>query len=397
MVPTYVPAWRHGGPVRAVHGLCKALAARGHQVTVFTTDVDAGSPPLDRAAAIDGVAVRYFAVRRPRRLYLAPAMAAALALELPACDVVHLHSVFLWPTAAAARAAAWAGVPYLVAPRGMLVPDLVHRRGRLRKLLWLGLVERRTLGEAAALHATSALEAHDAEELGAWLGLSLPPAVVVANGFEDEPPAREADLSPAVRGALARRPLLLFLGRVSWKKGIDRLIRALPRIPGACLAIAGNDEEGLRPGLERLAAELGAGDRVVFLGEIHGAGKAALLHGADILVLPSHSENFGNAVLEAMAAGCAVAVTPEVGLAEVVRATGAGIVAEGDPTALGDALAALLSAASARRAMGERGAAVARERFGWGAIAREMEAVYRGLVPLRRTSTGALPAERRPR
>jgi glycosyltransferase involved in cell wall biosynthesis len=385
VVPTYVPAWRHGGPVRAVHGLCKALAVRGHEVTVFTTALDAGGPPLDRPVAIDGVAVRYFPLAAPRRLYRAPSLAAALAGAVPACDAVHLHSVYLWPTAAAARAAAWEGVPYLVAPRGMLVPDLVRRRGRLRKLAWLGLVERRTLDGAAALHVTSELEAREAGRLACRLGLPLPPAVVVANGVEDEPaPADGALLSEAVRAALARRPLLLFLGRVSWKKGLDRLIRALPRVlalaPGATLAIAGNDDEALAPALLRLAADLGVAGSIAFLGEVHGADKAALLHGADLLALASYSENFGNAVLEAMAAGCPVTVTPEVGIAEAIVETGAGIVAEGDPAALGGALGALLANPATRREMGERGAAAARERFGWGPIAARMEAVYRSLA-----------------
>jgi glycosyltransferase involved in cell wall biosynthesis len=379
VVPTYVPAWRHGGPVRAVHGLCKALAARGHEVMVFTTDVDAGGPPLDRPVTIDGVAVRYFPVAPPRRLYRAPAMAEALAREVPACDAVHLHSVYLWPTAAAARAAAWAGVPYVVAPRGMLVPDLVRRRGRLRKLAWLTLVERRTLAQAAALHVTSDLEAREAERLAGGLGLPLPPAVVIANGVDggpDGPPGDGAALSPAVRAALARRPLLLFLGRLSWKKGLDRLLGALASVPDATLAVAGNDEEGLRPELERLAAASGVAGRVLFVGEVHGADKAALLHGADVLVLPSYSENFGNAVLEAMAAGCPVAVSPEVGLAPAVSETAAGIVADGDPAILGPALAALLADPEGRREMGRRGAAAARQRFGWEAIARDMEAVY---------------------
>jgi glycosyltransferase involved in cell wall biosynthesis len=388
VVPTYLPAWRHGGPVLAVHRLCQALAARGHQVTVFTTDVHGtGTLTVPRAApvVVDGVTVWYFPVTAPRRLYRSPALRTALAKRLPAMaagtagerpagfDLVHLHSVFLWPTAVAARAAERAGVPYVVAPRGMLVGDLLRQRGRLRKRLWIRLVERRTLARAAALHATSDLEAAEA----AKLGLPLPPAYVVPNGVDVEPwdGTREAELAPAVRAALARRPLLLFLGRVSWKKGLDRLLLALAQLPGATLAIAGNDEEGYRTRLDRLAAEARVADRVVHLGPVHGADKTALLHLADALVLPSYSENFGNVVLEALAAGLPVAVTPEVGLAGVVGAAGAGVVADGEPSQFAAALRTLLADAAARQAMGRRGMTAARS-FSWDAVAARMEEVY---------------------
>jgi glycosyltransferase involved in cell wall biosynthesis len=380
VVPTYVPAWSHGGPVIAVHGLCKALAARGHEVTVFTTNVHAAGlldVPRATPVAVEGVVVRYFPVVVPRRLYRSPVLAAALADPVDGVagfDLLHLHSVFLWPTAAAARAAKGAGVPYLVAPRGMLVGDLLRRRARLRKLLWIRLVERRTLAGAAALHATSELEA---EEI-ARLGLSLPPVYVVPNGVESEPwnRAREPELTPAVRAVILRRPLLLFLGRLSWKKGLDRLLPALSQVPGATLAIAGNDDEGYRGRLDRLAAEAGVADRVVHLGPVHGADKSGLLHCAEALVLPSYSENFGNVVLEAMAAGLPVVVTPEVGLARVVRESGAGVVAEGDPPRLAAALRGLLADPERRRAMGGRGAEEAARRFAWASVAASMEAVY---------------------
>ncbi|HEV3459556.1 MAG TPA: glycosyltransferase [Thermoanaerobaculia bacterium] len=392
VVPTYVPAWRHGGPVAAVHGLCKALAARGHQVTVFTTDVHgAGTLDVPRGVpvAIDGVAVWYFPVAAPRRLYRSPALAAALA-GVAGFDLVHLHSVFLWPTSAAARAAERAGVPYLVAPRGMLVGDLLRRRGRLRKRLWIRLVERHTLARAAALHATSELEAQEA----ARLGLPLPPVYVVPNGVEAEPwdPARETALAPAVRAALARRPLLLFLGRISWKKGLDRLVAALAEVPGATLALAGNDEEGYRASLDRLAAAAGVAGRVLYLGPVHGADKAGLLHGADALVLPSYSENFGNVVLEAMAAGLPVAVTPEVGLAALVREHGAGVVTAGDPPLLAAALRRLLADPAAGKAMGCRGAAAAARELSWQVIACRMENVYARILAARRATAGAAAA-----
>ena len=397
VIPTYVPAWRHGGPVAATHGLCKALAARGHEVTVFTTDVHGtGTLDVPRAApvVVDGVTVWYFPVAAPRRLYRSPAMGAALVpggglQGVAAFDLVHLHSVFLWPTAAAARAARRAGVPYLVAPRGMLVSDLLRRRGRLRKRLWIRLVERRTLARAAAIHATSELEAADLARLG--LGLALPPVRVVPNGVEIEPLLPDAPLSPAVRAALACPGLLLFLGRVSWKKGLDRLVAALAHAPQATLAIAGNDEEGYLATVERLAAEAGVAARVLRLGPVHGADKAALLHGAAALVLPSYSENFGNVVLEAMAAGCPVVVTPEVGLAATVAETGAGVVTSGEPALLGAALGRLLADPAARAAMGSRGAEAAARHFSWQAIAGRMELVYDALLAAHR-HPAAVPA-----
>jgi glycosyltransferase involved in cell wall biosynthesis len=392
VVPTYLPAWRHGGPIYAVHGLARALAARGHEVTVFTTDVHGAGRldvPLGTPVEMDGVTVWYFPVTAPRRLYRSPAMGAALARRLAATDLVHLHSVFLWPTAAAARAARRAGVPYLLAPRGMLVGDLLHRRGWLRKRLWIELAERRNLKRAAGLHVTSALEGEEA----ARLGLRLPAVHVVPNGVEPAPaPGSDAALSPAVRAALARPPLLLYLGRVSWKKGLDRLIPALAQVPEATLAVAGNDEEGYRAPLERLARETGVAERVLFLGPVHGADKAALLAGAEALVLPSYSENFGNAVLEAMAAGCPVVVTPEVGLAGVVRETGAGLVAAGDPISLGSALRELLNDPERRAEMGRRGAAAATRRFGWATIAERMEEVYTAVLAAGRTAPGTRQA-----
>ncbi len=192
---------------------------------------------------------------------------------------------------------------------------------------------------------------------------------MVPNGIEAEPwDGDPAALAPSVRSILEGPPFFLFLGRISWKKGLDRLIPAMKDVPGAVLAVAGNDEEGLRPELERLAG----GGNVLFLGPVHGPDKAALLHRTAALVLPSRSENFGNVVLEAWAAGRPAVVTPEVGLAETVRETGAGIVA-GD---LGAALREILADPERSTAMGLRGAEAVRERFGWGEVARRMEGVY---------------------
>lgn len=377
VLPSYLPAWRYGGPIRSVHGLSAALARQGHDVQVITTNVDGpgdSDVPLETPVLIDGVTVRYYPSQRLRRLYWSPPMARAFAEEVPQRDLLHLHSIFLWPTWAAARAARHAGVPYLVAPRGMLVPEMVARKNSLVKRLWLRFIERQNLEQAAGLHVTSGLEIEDVQRFG----YHLPPCHLVPNGLDPDDSSGEP--SPQIREIFSRGSYLLFLGRINWKKGLDRLIRALPQVTGAPLVIAGNDEEGYRPTLENLAREVGVSDRIIFTGPVAGADKQALLANAAVMAAPSYSENFGNVIIEAWSAGCPVVVTPEVGLAEVVAETGAGLVVDGNPELLAGALSRFLHEGDLREAMGQRGRVLVAERYTWDAVARQMEAVYRDIL-----------------
>ena len=372
VVPSYIPAWRYGGPIHSVHGLCKALAVRGHEIDVATTNVDGegdSEVPLEQPVAMDGIRVYYFPSRRMRRLYYAPRMKAFLERHVAGYDLVHTHSVFLWPTAAAARAARLGSRPYVVSPRGMLVRELIERRSTLLKRGWIRLVERRNIEAAAAVHVTSAAEGAD------LLSLGLAPRRMfeIANGV-DLPAAS----SPRHEQDLPQR-YVLFLSRISWKKGLDRLVEALRRAPGVHLVVAGNDDEGHWPAVEEQAKALGVHERVRFIGFVEGERKERVLAGADLFVLPSYSENFGNAVLEAMSYGVPVLVTPEVGLATAVKEYGAGMVVEGNPEALGPAIAALMNDPVRRRELGERGRAAA-TRYSWASVAGQMEAQYRALV-----------------
>jgi glycosyltransferase involved in cell wall biosynthesis len=357
VVPTYLPARRYGGPIVAVHGLCKALAARGHQVDVFTTNVDGDRTldvPVGTPVDLDGVQVRYFASPY-RRLYWSPEMRRALDAEVRNYDVVHIHAVYLWTGIAAARAARKAGVPYVISPRGMLVPELIRQKSRLVKTAWLRLLERRGFAHAAAIHFTSQLEWDEAKRVS----IPLPSPVVVPNGIDIEP-----------RPDVARdEQTLAFLGRVNWKKGLDRVIDALPSLPGVRFLIAGNDEEGLTPALAERARERGVADRVTFAGPVYGTAKNELLARATLFVLVSTSENFGNAVLEALAMETPVVLSKDVGLAEDVVRAGAGA------TGL-ESIAPLLADAERRAAMGRNGRALVESRFAWPHVAQEMETAY---------------------
>jgi glycosyltransferase involved in cell wall biosynthesis len=369
IIPTYFPAVRYGGPIRSVHALSKGLVDRGHEVHVFTSTMDGPNDlPQTREAPtpIDGVQVTYFPVPALRRLCWCPAMRAELFKVAPGFDVMHLHSVFRWPTWAAARVAYSAGLPYLLSPRGMLGEAVIRRKSRFAKSAWIRLIEQRTLEQASGLHVTSELEAAEIKALR----LRLPPIVCVPNGV-----SWPEQYAPLPDVSWASQPYALFLSRIDWKKGLDRLIEAWKWVPDLTLIVAGNDEEGYWNKLEKLLDHHQVRNRIRFVGPIPDAQKWALYANAKMFVLPSYSENFGNVVAEAMAMGCPVVITPEVGLSSLVSQTGSGVVADGAPRAFAQAVGALLKNPSLLRHMSERGRCAARS-LSWPSAASRMEELY---------------------
>ena len=370
VVPSYFPAERYGGPICSVHELARATTRRGHEVEVFTTNVDGpgkSDVPVVVPVARDGVRVWYFPSPAGRRIYYSPAMGRRLRSSVKAFDIVHIHSVFLYPTSAAAHAARQSSVPYVVTPRGVLVGDLIRRKSATAKRLAIALFERRNIAGAAAVHVTSQGEADD------LLALGLQPRklVIVPNGVAIQPPDR-----PGVDQAPDTMPQIIFLGRINWKKGLDRLIPALALVPKANLALAGNDEEGYTRHLRALARDAGVAERVTFVGPVADNAKWDLIRKARLLVLPSYSENFGNVVLEAMAVGVPVVVTREVGLAPVVAAAKAGIVCDGSPQLLAAAINEVLIDARRAAEMGAAGRHTARQMFSWDIVAEKIELLY---------------------
>ena len=202
---------------------------------------------------------------------------------------------------------------------------------------------------------------------------------MVPNGVDLPDNGSEAPASQKICDIVGK-PFLLFLGRVNWKKGLDRFIPALKLIPDIRLIVAGNDEEKYRAKLEKLVSENRLDERVIFCGPVYGADKVALFKGAKAFIMPSYSENFGIAALEAMASGCPVVVTPEVGISDTVRETGSGIVVQGDPGILGSSIKNLLSNPELMHQMGENGRRVVKERFTWEAITALMENAYQNIL-----------------
>jgi glycosyltransferase involved in cell wall biosynthesis len=376
VVPTYFPALRYGGPIYSVHALCRHLVAAGHGVHVITTSVNGpkdSDVPHDRPVELDGVQVHYYRSRWFRRLFFSTDLAARLMVDIGNFDVAHLHSVFLFPTLVGARASARAGVPYVLSPRGMLVRDLIERRSTALKRAWICLVERTNLARAARIHVTSEEERRAVVDLG----LALAPTSVIPNGVDAPISISPNTVSPDVRALVAQGIDILSFGRISWKKGLDRLIRSMVALPTRKLVVAGNDEDQLTPVLQNAAKELGVSSRVEFLPrQIGVVDREALFAAARVFALPSLSENFGNVITEALIRRLPVVVTNRVGAADIVEASGAGIVVGSDLKEFASALEGLLDSEDRRVAMGAAGENYAREFLSWRGIARQFETLY---------------------
>jgi glycosyltransferase involved in cell wall biosynthesis len=377
VIPSYLPATRYGGLVFATHALSKALVQQGHEVEVYTTYRGQSYPLPPSRFEVDGVVVNYFKPDFPR-LGWAPEFGRSLKKEIRSFDIAHLQSVFLWPTWNAARQARTHRVPYVLSPRGMLVRDLIERRSRLVKSAWIEFIEKGNLKLAAAIHVTSTIESDELSKFN-W---KLPRVVMIPNGIDWQ--EREGVVSAEILAITQRQPYALFFGRLSWKKGLDTLLESFGRTSSGFLVVAGTDDEGLSNALRRTVDKLGLSERVYILPRtITGADQDHLFRAARLFALPSYSENFGNAVLEAMAAGVPVLVTPEVGAAEIVLKADGGLVVPKDPVLWGNALEHLLQDEDRAKRLGEAGRSYVLANCSWSSTARRMEQLYRECVEFR--------------
>ncbi|MDT0632219.1 glycosyltransferase [Rubrivirga litoralis] len=360
-----------GGPSRSVTAVCDALARGGAAVDLVTSWPDPAVPIVRPAEA----GVRLLAVADGARSGLwqgarsAFGRAVAEAAAPPGVAVVHDHGLWLPTNRAAALAARAAGRPFVVSPKGML-SDRALRVKRAKKRLAWHLYQRRVLGLVDAFQATSEAEAADVRRAG-----FRQPVAVIPHGVAVPPSA-----SP--RPARAGRRTALFLSRVHPIKGLPDLVEAWDRVrPDAWrLVVAGPDEEGHRAALERQVAAAGLGGAVSFAGPVEEAAKWDLYREADLFVLPTHSENFGIVVAEALAAGLPVLTTkgaPWQALETERCGWWTDVGAEPVAAALREATAA---PPEALRAMGERGRAYVAGHLSWDRAAAEHLALYQWLL-----------------
>jgi glycosyltransferase involved in cell wall biosynthesis len=361
----------HGGPSYSVPRLCAALAVAGANVELFsvaTADCHdgAGNPERGRGFAHDWAHIPVL-----RELRCSSGLVRALRDTAPKVDLIHDHGLWLMPNVDAGRAALRACKPFIVAPRGMLGPAALAYSRTKKRIIW-ALLQGDVVRRASCIHATSE------QEHGEIRGFGLKnPIAVIPNGID----VPELNSDSTAANDFGR--IVLSLGRIHPKKGLDRLVRAWAHVESAHpewrLRIVGPSELGHASELAALTAELKT-KRVSIEGSVAGDAKTAAYQQADLFVLPTLNENFAITVAEALAAGTPVIATKGAPWLGLVR-EGCGWWIDHGVEPLEAALAnAMAMRRQALQAMGARGRTWMVREFSWDRVARDMLDVYRWLA-----------------
>jgi glycosyltransferase involved in cell wall biosynthesis len=346
--------------VPSILGMTGALARGGDPVTVVTpTPSRLGPAVLPEGVSLRGPETDLEAVVRR-------------------AEVVHTHGLWQAHTRRGAPAARAAGVPYVMTAHGHAEPwSLRHKRWKKR--LYLALVEGKNLRRAACLHALSRPEVGHLRALAPRTPVCFVPNGVDLAPFDDLPARSSLELDYP---ELAGKFVVLFYGRLHRKKGLDLLADALAAVgrdrPDLHVVLAGNDDGELGPFRDRCAA-LGVLGSVTWLGHVSGERSRRVWAAADAFVLPSYSEGFSMAVLEALACRLPVLITTACHFPELASA-GAGVVVEPSAPAVTAGLRGLLErSAPEREELGRRGRGLVERDYTWDRQGERLASVYRWL------------------
>ena len=378
VIPYFVPAWDYGGPVQVAYRISRELAARGHEVTVYTTDVlDAGNRTGEKAETIDGIRVKRFSnisntLAYRTKVFLSPGMIRAVRGELSNFDVVHMHEYRTLQNALVHYYARKYGVPYVLQAHGSL--PVIAARQKLKRL-YDNLWGNKLLRDAARTIALTETESGQYRSMGAGENqMAIVPNGIDLPEFENLP---ERGAFRKKHGLQDKEKVVLYLGRIHKTKGIDLLIRAFAGVVKECenarLVIVGPDE-GHSSELTRMAGDMGIGSRVLFTGAVYGAAKLEAYVDADVFVTPSFL-GFPVTFIEALACGTPIITTDNGARLDWID-NQTGYVVGYSETQLKDAMIKILNNPDSRRQFGENGKKLVRERFNWAKIVETLEQVY---------------------
>lgn len=382
LLTSFPPAYAYGGPVASSYHISKSLVKRGHDVSVFTTDVYNSESRLtgyDDPEIRDGIRIRRFKNISNRLAWTANVSTAvgiwpALRTEVSEFDLVHLHEFRSIEAAIASHEAVRQDVPIVLQPRG----SLPRTSKGLQKEIFDQLFGQRIINSADRIIASSHVESEQYSKV--FPAIRHKPLSHVPNGID---PTEYSNLPEAGQfrnrlGIAETANIILYVGRIHERKGIDHLIQAFSKLTlsDPCFLVIVGPDDGHLKYLQELQDELGC-ENILFPGPQYEEEKLAAYVDADVFVLPSKNEyeSFGNVVIEALACGTPAVMTDTCGVSEWVNHESCRSVAP-TPSSLCNGIESVLNDSSSAKSLSQ----YAREHFTWDAVAEDTEAIYKEVV-----------------
>jgi glycosyltransferase involved in cell wall biosynthesis len=369
----HVTSWlsrRGGGIPPVIWALARESSQRGQNVSV----VGLRDEWIDTDCKKDNVSFVSGEIAGPQSFGFSPDLRKQLQVLVQAPGIVHSHGLWMYPGWAARKTAVEKNCRLLVSPHGMLEPWALARSSWKKKVAG-HLFEYKNLERADCLHALCLPEAENFRRCGL-----KNPIAIIPNGVDIEEPAESNEAIFERFPQIKSRRLILFLSRLHPKKGLGNLLQAWKKLSldfkDWQLLIAGGGDPAYENELKALSIDLVSKSSVVFMGQVQGDVKKQILAAADAFVLPSFSEGFSMAILEAAAAGLPVLLTPQCNFPELARANAA-IEIPTDAIGIEKGLRQILELPDdQRKAMGLRGCELIKKSYTWPAISEQMCRVY---------------------
>jgi glycosyltransferase involved in cell wall biosynthesis len=374
-----------GGPSQAILEMVKALNNLNIEAEIATTNdngTDLLNVPLGKCTDYQQVPVWFFSRFSPpihalREFAFSRELTIWLWQNIRNYDLLHIHAIFSYSSTIAMAIARIQKVPYIVRPLGQLCTWSLQQSAR-KKQLYLRIIEKSNLNHSQSIHFTS-----EAEEKEASLLNLTSPNFILPHGLSIS--AKIPDAYQLLREHFnlpVDEPIILFLSRLHPKKGLDYLIPALGKLSNYrfTFILAGSGEPDYEQEIKALLVAEGIQNRTHFTGFIKGEIKDLLMQGSDLFALTSYSENFGISVIESLAAGTPVIITPGVALSDIVDQQQIGSVAELDVNEISAAIQHFLDNPQEAKKMGDRARQFILENYTWDRIALKMISVYQNLI-----------------
>lgn len=373
-------SFTYGGTTKSVKELAGELGKQGINLDVVTTNADGNQTldvPIGEWLEQANYRIQYFSCWHKGDLIFSLSLINWLRQNLPSYDIVHTNTLFAPLVSVAHWLCRWQHIPYIVTPHGMLEPWALQYKSA-KKQLYYRWIEKIALSQASAIQTLAPSESENIQKLG------FTHSYVIPNGIHHYELANLAapKLFYQAFPETQNKHLILFLGRIDPKKGLDLLAPAFGKIhqqfPDTHLVIAGPDHIGFLPTVQHYFEQANCREAVTFTGMLTGKLKSSALAAANIYIAPSYSEGFSMSILEGMAAGLPCIITKGCNFPEAEQA-GVAKVVDMDSSAIALAMQECLSELEKAQEMGDRAREFILNHYTWDQVAAKLLKLYNSI------------------